>query len=71
MFNPVERKKYDPNIKDFHIFEETRKECSYVFRLALKSQVFFISDRDGVNKKINFMHNGGLFCYDSSVDDDV
>ena len=44
MFNPVERKKYDPNIKEFHIFEETRKECSYVFRLALKSQVFFISD---------------------------
>jgi len=71
MFNPLERKKYDTNIKVFHIFEETVREHSYVYRLAMKSPVFFISERDGVNKKINFMHNDGMFYYASSIDDDV
>ena len=70
MFNPLERIKYDPNIKEFYVFEESRREHSYVFRIAMKSPVFFISERDAVNKKINFMHNDGMFYYSSSVGND-
>jgi len=70
MFNPDERKKYDSNMKEIHIFEETKREHSYVFYNAMKSPVFFISERDGVMKKLSFMHNDGMFIYSSSIEDD-
>jgi len=71
MFNVEERKKYDKSIKEYYIFEETRKKYSFIFRLAMKSPIFFISERDGVTKKINFMHNGEMFHYASSIENDV
>ena len=71
MFNPLERKKYDKSMKEIQIFEETRTEYSYVYRMASYSPVFFISERDTVNKKFKFMHNGGMYCYTSSIGNDV
>jgi len=60
MFYPVERMKYDTNFKNLHVYEETRNEHSYVYRMAMKSPFFMVSERDEVNKCINFTHNGDL-----------
>src|SRR5690606_6652187 len=60
------RRKYDNTIKEYEILEN--KEKYLVYRILLHSPIFFISERDFVDKRIEFVHENVYYNFASSVE---
>lgn len=59
------RKKWDENIKEIKIIEEY--ENSYLIHTSYNKPIFFISERDILEKKVEFYFNNNYYSYCSSV----
>ena len=59
------RKKRDENIKEIKIIEEY--ENSYLIHTSYNKPIFFISERDILEKKVEFYFNNNYYSYCSSV----
>ena len=70
---PEERIKWDSSIKDYIIIEQ--KNNFNIIHTILKSPGFFISERDTIEKKIEFTYTNNdnieeYICFSSSIDDE-
>lgn len=63
------RKKWDENIKEIKIIEEY--ENSYLIHTSYNKPIFFISERDILEKKVEFYFNNKYYSYSSSVSDEL
>lgn len=68
MYDPVIRNKYDNTLKEFKIYEEG--EYYNIYKNWIYSPVFFISERDMVNKRIEFIKDDIYYNLATSVDDE-
>ena len=59
------RKKWDENIKEIKIIEEY--DNSYLIHTSYNKPIFFISERDILEKKVEFYFNNNYYSYCSSV----
>ena len=69
---PEKRKTWDTSIKEYKIIEQ--KNDFNIIHTILKSPGFFISERDTIEKKIEFTHTNNdnieeYICFSSSIDD--
>ena len=69
MNNPETRKGWDKGPKDFINLQGDDENS--VFRLCYHSPFFLISERDCVDKRIQFYHEGLSYDFSSSVDEGV
>jgi hypothetical protein len=63
--DPEKRKSWDVNIKEFKIYESG--ENYGIFKIWMLSPIFFISERDIIDKKVFFEHHGASYSFASSV----
>jgi len=66
-YEPEIRLKYDTSIKAYRILE--KKDNYTIFKTLLHSPFFFISERDMVDKRVEFTQDGIYYNFASSVDD--
>jgi hypothetical protein len=68
-----ERSSWDPQIKSYSLLEgsEEGKEVKCIVRNWLKSPMFLVSERDIVEKRYEFFHDGKFYAFDSSVNDNL
>jgi len=66
MYDPAKRMLWDLNMKEYKIFESG--ENYGIFKMWMKSPIFFISERDAIDKRVNFYHDGQYYCLASSVE---
>ncbi len=76
MFNPEIRKKWDSNIKEMIWYTSDLNEIKlnpqcYLVKVHCYSPVFFISERDILDKRIEFEYNGAVYNYTSSISEEV
>lgn len=64
------RLKWDKSLKEYQVIEHGQNN-TFVLHSWLNSPILFISERDFVEKKINFFHDTQFYSFYSSVDDDV
>jgi hypothetical protein len=71
MLNANERNKWDKSIKSYKIIEgsEEGKEIKCIIHNWMKSPLFLVSERDIVEKRYDFFHEGILYSVESSVND--
>jgi hypothetical protein len=71
MLNANERNKWDKSIKFYKIIEgsEEGKEIKCIIHNWMKSPLFLVSERDIVEKRYDFFHEGILYSVESSVND--
>lgn len=62
------RTKWDNQLKIYKVIEGDEKE-KCIIQNWMKSPIFFMSERDILDKKIDFYENGILYTYESSVND--
>ena len=60
---------WDDNIKEMEIIEEF--ENSYIIHTSYNKPIFFISERDILEKKVEFYFNNKYYSYSSSVSDEL
>ena len=60
---------WDDNIKEMEIIEEF--ENSYIIHTSYNKPVFFISERDIMEKKVEFYFNNKYYSYSSSVSEEL
>ena len=67
-----ERSSWDPQIKTYKVIEgnEEGKEIKCIVQNWLKSPMFLVSERDIVEKRFEFYHEGKFYSCESSVNDD-
>ena len=67
-----ERSSWDPQIKLYKIIEgsEEGKEVKCIVQNWLKSPMFLVSERDIIEKRFEFYHEGRFYSCESSVNDD-
>ena len=76
MFDPDTRTKWDKNIKTMTIYNskignlELNNKC-YLVNILCNSPVAFISERDVLDKRIEFEDKGVIYNYTSSIDEKV
>ena len=72
MLSVKERNTWDPQLKLYEIVEgsEEGKEIKCILHNWMKSPMFLISQRDIVEKRFDFFHEGRFISYESSVNDD-
>lgn len=72
MLNVKERSSWDKSLKSYTIIEgsENGKEIRCIIHNWMKSPMFFVSERDLVEKRFDFFHEGKFYSYESSVNDD-
>ena len=71
MLNENERNKWDKSIKSYKIIEgsEEGKEIKCIIHNWMKSPLFLVSERDIVEKRYDFFHEGIFYSVESSVND--
>ena len=69
MYKTNERKKWDDCYKDLKKLEGNDEV--YVIQSILKSPIFIVSERDVIEKRIEFVFNDIYYNFSSSVEDDV
>ncbi len=67
MRDPEARMKWDKKFKEFYTMENG-KLCKIVYS-RMNRPIFFISERDTIEKRYEFYINGNYYSYTSSVDD--
>lgn len=72
MVNVKERNSWDTQLKSYKIIEgsEEGKEVKCIIHNWTKSPIFLVSERDIVEKRYDFFHDGAFYNYESSVNDD-
>ena len=68
MYDPEIRMKYDLTLKEFKVYE--KGENYNIFKNWLHSPMFFIAERDLVNKRIEFIKEDVYYNIATSVNDD-
>jgi len=68
MYDPEKRLKWDKSVKNMKIIEGDYPN-NYVLHTTMHSPVFFISERDVADKRIEFFYNGIYYNFSSSVPD--
>ena len=69
LYNPECRLKWDKGLKQLVKLEGG--EESYVIRSWMHSPMFMVSEREVIDKRIEFYHEGNYYCVSTSVPDDV
>ena len=69
MNDPVKRIKWDTSMKKVEIVE--KKEKGYLLHSWMNKPVFFISERDLIEKKIDFESAGSEYSFSSSIKDEL
>lgn len=69
MYDVEKRKKWDEGYKDL-IKVEGDKDC-YIIRSIMKSPMIMISERDMLDKRIEFTHDNIYYNFSSAIDDEV
>ena len=65
MYDPDIRMRYDPSFKEFKILE---KVDSYtIFKVKLHSPIFFIKEREYVDKRVEFIKDNVYYNLSTSV----
>ena len=67
MNDPEMKKKYDTSVKEYKIYE--KGENYFIFRSWFHSPIFFIAERDVVDKRISFTKDNIYYSISTSVDD--
>jgi hypothetical protein len=67
MRDPETRMKWDKKFKEFYTMENGQI-CKIVYS-RMNRPIFFISERDTIEKRYEFYINGNYYSYTSSVDD--
>ena len=62
------RNEWDPQIKEYKLIEGEEKNG--LLYIKNKSPMIFVSERDIVEKKFDFMYNGSYYLFESSVNDE-
>ena len=72
MLNVTERNSWDTQFKLYKVIEgsEEGKEPKCILHNWMKSPMFLVSERDIVEKRYDFFHNGKFISCESSVNDD-
>lgn len=72
MLNIKERSKWDKALKSYKVIEgsEEGKEIKCIVLNWMKSPMFLVSERDIVEKRYDFIHDGIFYSFESSVNDD-
>ena len=60
---------WDENIKEMEIMEEF--DNSFIIHTSYNKPIFFISERDIIEKKVDFYFNNKYYSYSSSVSDEL
>ena len=60
--------KYDLTLKEFKIYEQREKYC--IFKNWLHSPIFFIAERDVLNKRMEFIKEDVYYNIATSISDD-
>jgi len=66
MYSPEYRMKYDSSLKEFKVHEQG--DNYFVFRQAYHKPIFFISERDCIDKRISFTKDGVYYTIATSVE---
>jgi len=66
MYQPEHRTKYDTSLKELKIYE--KGEHYFVFRAAFHKPIFFISEREVVDKRVSFKKDNVYYSIASSID---
>ena len=69
IYDPEERMKWDDGYKEIRKIEGN--EEVYVVKSWMKAPVFLVSQRDAIDKRIEFFKNGIYYNFCSSVDEKV
>jgi len=69
IFVPEKRMKWDNSFKEYKLLEG--KDGVYVTRSWLKSPMFMVSERDFIDKRIDFFNKDVYYNFTSAVDDNV
>jgi hypothetical protein len=69
IYSPELRIKWDDTLKMFKILEGD-KEC-YIVRNWFKSPMMLVSERENIEKRIEFTHEGKIYNFSTSVNDNV
>ena len=72
ILNVKERNSWDTQFKLYEVIEgkEEGKEVKCIIHNWVKSPIFFVSERDIVDKRYDFFHNKRFYSFESSVNDD-
>ena len=68
MFKPELRMKWDSSAKN--ITKKEGGDGNYVVHTHIQSPVFFISERETIDKRVEFYYNDIFYCLSTSVSDD-
>lgn len=60
---------WDENIKEMEIMEEF--DNSFIIHTSYNKPIFFISERDIIEKKVDFYFNNKYYSYSSSISDEL
>jgi len=77
MYSIENRMKWDKNVKSIAKFSNNEygfktNNVSYIVNTKFYSPFkLFMSDRESMNKRIEFIHEGVFYDYSSGIDDDV
>jgi hypothetical protein len=67
-----ERTRWDSQLKLYEVIEgnEEGKEVKCLVHNWMKSPMFLVSERDSIEKRYEFYHEGKIYIFESSVNDD-
>jgi len=70
--NVKERTRWDNQLKKYEVIEgnEEGKEINCLVHNWMKSPMFLVSERDSIEKRYEFCHEGKIYIFESSVNDD-
>ena len=69
LYQPELRLAWDKALKVLRKLEEG--EEAYVIRSWMHSPMFMMSERETVDKRVEYFHNGVFYCHSNSVPEDV
>ena len=69
MNDPQTRLKWDTSLKDYKIIEGNKE--NYILHYIMKSPMIFVSERDVIDKRLDFYENDIYYDFSSSINDNV
>lgn len=69
MNDPQMRLKWDTSLKDYKIIEGNKE--NYILHYIMKSPMIFVSERDVIDKRLDFYENDIYYDFSSSINDNV
>jgi hypothetical protein len=69
MNEPEKRMKWDKSLKEYKIIEGNKE--NYILHYVMKSPMIFVSERDVIDKRLDFYNDDVYYDFSSSVNDNV